>query len=67
MLFSRFSHPYQYELDHLVMPESLKCKPDAQVNVVFIICVLLRNCDCFHLDLTSIIVFLCGLDVYTYC
>uniref|UniRef100_A0A8C1WLV9 Exosome complex component 10 n=1 Tax=Cyprinus carpio TaxID=7962 RepID=A0A8C1WLV9_CYPCA len=26
-----FSHPYQYELDHLVMPESLKCKPDVQM------------------------------------
>lgn len=26
-----FSHPYQYELDHLVMPESLNCKPDAQM------------------------------------
>ncbi|TRY54084.1 hypothetical protein DNTS_034504 [Danionella cerebrum] len=25
-----FSHPYKYELDNLVMPESLKCKPDAQ-------------------------------------
>uniref|UniRef100_A0A9J8D6A7 Exosome complex component 10 n=1 Tax=Cyprinus carpio carpio TaxID=630221 RepID=A0A9J8D6A7_CYPCA len=27
-----FSHPYQYELDHLVMLESLKCKPEVQVN-----------------------------------
>uniref|UniRef100_A0A8C2DYU8 Exosome complex component 10 n=1 Tax=Cyprinus carpio TaxID=7962 RepID=A0A8C2DYU8_CYPCA len=26
-----FSHPYQYELDHLVMPESLKCKPEVQM------------------------------------
>ncbi|KAK7128557.1 hypothetical protein R3I94_016956 [Phoxinus phoxinus] len=26
-----FSHPYQYEVDHLVMPESLKCKPDVQM------------------------------------
>ncbi|XP_043079971.1 exosome component 10 isoform X2 [Puntigrus tetrazona] len=26
-----FSHPYQYELNHLVMPESLKCKPDVQL------------------------------------
>ncbi|XP_051947548.1 exosome component 10 [Xyrauchen texanus] len=26
-----FSHPYQYELDHLVMPESLKTKPDPQM------------------------------------
>lgn len=27
----RFSHPYQYELDHLVMPENLKNKPEPQV------------------------------------
>ncbi|NP_957383.2 exosome complex component 10 [Danio rerio] len=26
-----FSHPYQYELDHLVMPENLKCKPEVQM------------------------------------
>uniref|UniRef100_A0A672QIN9 Exosome complex component 10 n=1 Tax=Sinocyclocheilus grahami TaxID=75366 RepID=A0A672QIN9_SINGR len=26
-----FSHPYQYELDHVVMPESLKCKPEVQM------------------------------------
>uniref|UniRef100_A0A8C1XT07 Exosome complex component 10 n=1 Tax=Cyprinus carpio TaxID=7962 RepID=A0A8C1XT07_CYPCA len=26
-----FSHPYQYELDHLVLPESLKCKPEVQM------------------------------------
>uniref|UniRef100_A0A8C1KY16 Exosome complex component 10 n=1 Tax=Cyprinus carpio TaxID=7962 RepID=A0A8C1KY16_CYPCA len=26
-----FSHPYQYELDHLVMLESLKCKPEVQM------------------------------------
>ncbi|KAK2885832.1 hypothetical protein QQF64_020709 [Cirrhinus molitorella] len=26
-----FSHPYQYELDHLVMSDSLKCKPDVQM------------------------------------
>ncbi|XP_058246647.1 exosome component 10 isoform X2 [Hemibagrus wyckioides] len=26
-----FSHPYQYELDHLVMPESLKSKPEPQM------------------------------------
>nr|XP_055044666.1 exosome component 10 [Misgurnus anguillicaudatus] len=26
-----FSHPYQYELDHLVMPESLNSKPDPQM------------------------------------
>lgn len=29
----RFSHPYQYELDHLVMPESLKSKPEPKVAV----------------------------------
>lgn len=29
----RFSHPYQYELDHLVMPESLQSKPEPQVSV----------------------------------
>ncbi|KAK2840841.1 hypothetical protein Q7C36_012420 [Tachysurus vachellii] len=26
-----FSHPYQYELDHLVMPESLQSKPEPQM------------------------------------
>ncbi|KAF4070622.1 hypothetical protein AMELA_G00287390 [Ameiurus melas] len=26
-----FSHPYQYELDHLVMPESLESKPEPQM------------------------------------
>ncbi|XP_072537142.1 exosome complex component 10 [Salminus brasiliensis] len=26
-----FAHPYQYEVDHLVMPESLKSKPEPQL------------------------------------
>ncbi|KAI5621953.1 exosome component 10, partial [Silurus asotus] len=29
-----FSHPYQYELEHLIMPESLKSKPEPQMYKV---------------------------------
>ncbi|KAM9474774.1 exosome complex component 10 [Clarias gariepinus] len=29
-----FSHPYQYELDHLIMPESLMSKPEPQMYKV---------------------------------
>lgn len=28
----RFAHPYQYELDHLTVPDELLSKPDPQVG-----------------------------------
>ncbi len=34
---SQVFHPYHYELDHLVMPESLTSKPDVQVSVLNIL------------------------------
>lgn len=37
MVSFRFSHPYQYELDHIVMPESLKSKPQPQVAIQLIV------------------------------